>query len=147
MKEMLKKQLIDAFDRDDEMSLMCSVDNLSQDEWEWKLYPSSWTIKETLYHIAECKIGYCKSGFNLWKDELPEFPNSIAAMDALSVTAHKHLLQCLEQCSESDLVAPLPIHSHGESAANFFYVMAVHDIWHGSQIQTIRRAFNNKIDS
>jgi uncharacterized damage-inducible protein DinB len=146
MKDLLHKQIIDAFDKDEEMSLMSSVDNLTQEESEWKLNDTTWTIEEILYHVASCKISYCKEGFSKWKgpDEKP-FGN-IKAMIDMNHKAHKHLLECLNSCTEEELLKPIPTRYHGETAANFFWIMIMHDINHGAEIKAIRRAYGSYSD-
>ena len=58
--------------------------------------------------------------------------------------AHGNLVSCLEACSDEDLDRPIPTHSHGESAAHFFWIMAMHRISHAAQIRTIRRAYGSR---
>jgi hypothetical protein len=55
--------------------------------------------------------------------------------------AHRVLTECLESCSEDSLDKPIPTH-HGKSAANFFWIMIMHDIYHAGQIRTRRTLFN-----
>ena len=70
----------------------------------------------------------------------------IRRMIELSRNAHLRLLACLEGCTEEDLAHPIPTRFHGQSAAHFFWIMAMHDISHGAQIRTIRRAFGTRTD-
>ena len=63
-KELLIKQMKSSFSEDDEMSLKASIDSLSAEEASWKMNDVTWTIEEILYHIASCKIEYCRQGFN-----------------------------------------------------------------------------------
>jgi len=60
-KELLMKQTKEAFDG--EMSLMSALLDLSQEEASRRLNDRTWTIEEIIYHIASCKIEYCRQGF------------------------------------------------------------------------------------
>jgi len=55
--------------------------------------------------------------------------------------AHEHLLNCLAAATGEALDAPVPTPFHGESAAHLFWVLLMHDICHGGQIQLIRRQY------
>jgi uncharacterized damage-inducible protein DinB len=146
MKDLLLKQTEDAFARDEEMSLLCSVKDLTQSETEWRINPTTWTIEEVLYHVASCKLEYCKQAFGKWTEEIPHPFGDIHRMIELAKRAHAHVVQCLEGCSEGDLRQPVPTTFHGESAAHLFWVLIMHDISHGAQIRTIRRAHGTRTD-
>ena len=51
--------------------------------------------------------------------------------------AHDVLTGCLESCTEESLELPIPNH-HGKSAAHFFWIMIMHDLYHAGQIRTRR---------
>jgi uncharacterized damage-inducible protein DinB len=146
MKDLLLTQTIDAFEGNEEMSLLSSVESLPQKESEWKLNESSWTIEEILYHVASSKIYYCRQGFSKWNEPEEKPFGNIAAMIDLNRRAHSHLLECLRDCIEDDSQKPIPTRCHGKTAANFFWVMIMHDINHGAQIKTIRRAYGSISD-
>jgi len=146
MKELLQKQIVEAFDADDEMLLLCSLDALEQTEAEWKLNPVTWSIEEILYHVGSCKIEYCKQGFAKWTGDYPRPFGDVSAMADLARTSHEHFLQCLDSCTEDDLRRSMPTRHHGESAAHFFWIMIMHDISHGAQIRAIRRAYGSRTD-
>lgn len=146
MKDLLIMQTIDAFEVDPEMSLLSSVQNLTQPESEWKLNETTWTIEEILYHVASCKILYCQQGFARWSEPVEKPFGNIQAMLELNRKAHDHLLSCLQQCSEEDLSKPIPIRCHGKTAANFFWIMLMHDVNHGAEIKMIRRAYGSLTD-
>jgi hypothetical protein len=145
VKSLLISETIDAFEKNDEMSLLCSVKDLSQKEAEWKLNDKTWTIEEILYHVASCKITYCKQGFNIGLNEQKPFGN-INKMIQYNRIVHECLIKCLEQITDDSLEKPIPTRCHGESASHFFFIMLMHDISHGAQIRTIRRAYGSRID-
>jgi len=60
--------------------------------------------------------------------------------------AQEQLIHCLTDCSPEDLDKPINTQFHGQSAAHFFWIMIMHDISHGAQIRTIRRAFGTRTD-
>ena len=114
MKGFIRKIIVEAFEENGEMSLLCSLAGLTQQEAEWKLTPTPF--------------------------------GDIRRMIELSRNAHLRLLACLEGCTEEDLAHHIPTRFHGQSAAHFFWIMAMHDISHGAQIRTIRRAFGTRTD-
>ena len=63
-KQLLLKELCDAFSGDDEMSLQASLGDLTREEASWRMNDTTWTIKEILYHVATCEIEYCQQGFD-----------------------------------------------------------------------------------
>lgn len=144
IKELLTKQTKEAFE--DEMSLMEALGNLSQEEASWRMNDTAWTIEEIIYHVASCKIEYCKQGFGKWDTEYPKPVGEVAVALALLAKAQDHLMQCLSACTLEDLDQPIDTQFHGESAAHFFWIMIMHDINHGAQIGTIRRAYEARTD-
>ncbi len=146
MKDVLLTQAADAFAGNPEMSLLCSVQNLSQGEAEWKLNDTTWSIEEVLFHVASCKIEYSRQGFGLWQGVVPKPFGHVNEMIELNRKAQEHLMDCLANMPEQRLKEPIPTACHGESAAHFFWIMAMHDVSHGAQIRTIRRAYGSRTD-
>ena len=146
IKSLLLKQTDEAFSGDDEMSLKASLADLTQEEAAWRFNDTTWTIEEILYHVASCKIEYCKQGFGKWSSEYDKPIGDLAEMINLLDRAQEHLVECLQVCSEKDLGKPIKIDFHGESAAHFFWIMLMHDISHGAQIAMIRRAYGSRTD-
>ena len=142
-KDLLLKQLGDAFSGDDEMSLKASLGNLSQEEASWRTNDTTWTIEEILYHIASCEMEYCKQGFGV-ETEYGKPIGNIDKMLDLVDKAHDILVKCLEGCSAEDLDEPIKTQYHGESAAHFFWIMIMHRISHAAQIRAIRRAYGSR---
>jgi len=142
-KELLTKQVKEAFEGD--MSLMSALSDLSQDEAAWRLNDTTWTIEEIIYHVASCKIEYCKQGFGKWDTEYSR-PVMVDAALALLAKAQDHLVECLSGCTLEDLDQPIDTRYHGQSAAHFFWIMCMHDISHGGQIGMIRRAYGTWTD-
>jgi len=142
-KQLLLKQLHDAYSGDDEMSLQASLGDLSPEEASWRLNDTTWTIAEIVYHIASCEIEYCRQGFDRaieYDKSLDDVPRLLALLDR----AHELLVRCLQHCSEDDLDKPIPTDFHGGSAAHFFWVMIMHRVSHAAQIRTIRRAYGSR---
>jgi hypothetical protein len=146
VKQFLLKQTQEAYAGDPEMSLKVALEGLTQAEAAWRINETTWTIEEILYHVASCKIEYCRQGFGRWTEEYAQPTGDIEPMLALLSRAHEHLVQCLESCSEADLDEPIPTSSHGKSAAHFFWIMIMHDITHASEIGMIRRAYGTWTD-
>jgi len=143
-KELLTKQTNEAFEG--EMSLMGALQGLSQEEVSWRLNDTTWTIEEIIYHVAACKIEYCKQGFGKWDFEYSTTEGDIQASLGLLNKAQEHLTECLSNCTLEDLDQPISTKFHGQSAAHFFWIMIMHDISHGAQIGMIRRAYGAYTD-
>jgi hypothetical protein len=144
-KQLLLKQLRDAFSGDDEMSLQASLGDLSQEEASWRMNDTTWTIEEILYHVAACEIEYCKQGFGKGL-EYGKPVGDVKEMLVLLDRAHAHLVGCLEALPEGDLDEPIPTQWHSESAAHFFWIMVMHRVSHASQIRSIRRTYGSRTD-
>ena len=143
-KELLTKQTKQAFKG--EMSLMGALKDICQEEASWRLNETTWTIDEIIYHVAACKIEYCKQGFGKWDSEYSRTVGDIqASLDLLNM-AQEHLTECLSNCTLEDLDRPISTQFHGQSAAHFFWIMIMHDISHGAQIDMIRRAYGTYTD-
>ncbi len=145
------------------MPLMASLDGITQQEATWQPDEKTPTIEQIVRHIAWAKSRFCQQGFttpmvlidkNVNDDgdtaDLPwEFPcgaafgttiaGGIAEAVKLLQQAHRVLTECLESFPEAKLEEPIPTH-HGKTAANFFWIMLMHDLYHSGQIRT-RRTF------
>jgi hypothetical protein len=144
-KNLLRKQLHDVYEGDDEMSLKASLGDLSQEEASWRMNDTTWTVEEILYHVATCEIEYCRQGFGRGL----EYDKPIGDLEGMLVLlndAHAHMVSCLESLADEDLDKPIPTKWHGESAAHFFWIMILHRASHAAQIRTIRRAYGSRTD-
>ena len=143
-KELLQKQTHEAFAGDDEMSLMAAVRRLAQEEAAWKPNRETGTIEQIVHHVAACKIMYCKQAFGdcPLEDDVP-VGDLGKTLDWLDRT-HQHLAERLEAIGLEDLASPVPTKFHGESAAHLFWVLLMHDLCHGGQIQMIRRQYRQR---
>ena len=65
----------------------------------------------------------------------------IAGAIELLKNSQRLLTRCLESCSDEALEQPIPTH-HGKTAAHFFWIMVMHDLYHAGQISTRRTLFN-----
>jgi uncharacterized damage-inducible protein DinB len=142
-KDLLLKELSDAYSGDDEMSLQASLGDLTAEEAAWRLNETTWTVAEILYHVASCEIEYCRQGFDQgfeYGKALDDLPQLLVLLDR----AHGLLVRCLEGCSEEALEQPIPTRWHGESAAHFFWIMVMHRVSHAAQIRTLRRAYGSR---
>ncbi len=163
-KQLLLKQTAEAFRGRPDMPLMASLEGVTEEEASWRPDESTPTIEQIVRHIAWAKSRFCRQGFgtpmvlidpSVNDDgdcaELPyEFPcgaawgcGSAKGIDGaikLLEQAHRVLMECLESCTEESLEKPIPT-NHGKSAANFFWVMLMHDIYHAGQIRTRRTIY------
>jgi hypothetical protein len=145
-KDLLVEQTHLAYAGDPEMSLKASLAGVTDAIASRTLVDQSWTIEEIVYHLASCKIEYCRQGFGRWTDTCEKPAGSFARMIDLLDRAQTHLSECLESCSEADLARPIPTQFHGESAARFFTIMIMHDVAHAAQIRTRLRVFGVRSD-
>ena len=139
----------------DEMGLLCGVfpwtwapsqglvpdpeRNLTDDVARRETSLSSWTILKVLHHVTECKAGYIVEAFGEPSEPFPPVGDDLQSTLAYLEATHKYLVACLENIDEVDLGKPVPTSWHGETAANLFWVMAQHDVDHGSQIVSLRK--------
>ena len=152
-KELLQHATAQAYNGD-EMSLLCGVfprkwvppDNLipdpdhnlthdqaCADSSVW--YQPIWKI---LKHVADCKAMYATQAFGEPSKPFPTEGESLESLLEYLGATHQYLEHCVGEIEETDLAKPVPASSHGESAANLFWVLAQHDVSHGAQIQVIR---------
>jgi hypothetical protein len=160
-KHLLLKQTAEAFSGRPDMPLVASLDGITQEEASWRPDKHTPTIEQIVRHVAWAKSRYCQQAFGtpmpLIDDtvncdgdsaDLPwEFPcgaawgSRVAAgiSEAIKLLnqAHGVLTRCLESCPEDALDKPIPT-NHGKSAAHFFWMMIMHDLYHAGQIRTRR---------
>ena len=142
--------------RNDEMALLCGVFPWKWDTEKNDLVPdrdreltddvaqretdaSSWTILRVLQHVAECKAGYMVEAFGEPTEPLPPVGEDLPSVLSYLKATQDLLVSCLQGLVEEDLSKPVPTSWHGETAANLFWVMAQHDVNHGSQILSLRK--------
>lgn len=139
----------------DEMSLLCGVyarkwvppDNLVPDPGRdltdvvarRQTELSSWTILNVLRHVADVKAMYMIQAFGEPPRPFPPAGDDLESVLAYLDAAQDYLATCLENLDEADLDRPVPTTAHGETAAHLFWVMAQHDVNHGSQILSLRK--------
>lgn len=104
--------------------------------------PDCWhqSILDILKHVAKCKMGYMTQAFGPPAKPPGEPGETLESVLAYLEAAQGYLLACLEGLDEADLARPVQTDFHGESAANLFWVLAQHDVAHGSQIDVIRES-------
>lgn len=113
--------------------------NLTDDIARREIDLSSWTILKVLQHVAECKAGYMTQAFGEPPQPLPPAGDDLRSVLTCLEAAQRYLMDCLEGMDDADLDRPVPTPWHGETAANLFWVMAQHDVDHGSQIISLRK--------
>ena len=165
VKGLLLQQTADGFHGRPDMSLMASLRGITQEEASWRPDANTPTAEQLVRHVAWAKARYCHEGFGVPMpvadpcvnddgdaDSVPwEFPcgaawacsiaTGIGEAVKLLEQSHRVLTACLEACSEEALDWPIPTR-HGKSAANLFWIMVMHDVYHAGQIRTRRTACN-----
>jgi hypothetical protein len=168
IKQLLLKQTADAYDGRADMSLMASLRGITAAEAGWRPGEGTPTVEQLVRHVAWAKSQYCHEGFGrpMALDDgyvdangdcagLPwEFPcgagwgsrvaGGIGPAVELLGQAHRGLVECLESLPEDALDGPIPTR-HGSSAANLFWVLLMHDLYHAGQIRTRRTLCPGKI--
>jgi hypothetical protein len=149
------------------MPLVAALDGTTQDEASWQPDPATPSIEQIVRHIAWSKSSFCHRGFGTAmplvdpdvngdgdSPGLPqEFPcgagwgvrakPGIGGAIGLLEEAQLIFRGCLQCLAEDVLDEPIPTHN-GKSAANFFWVMLMHDVYHAGQIRTRRTLFAAK---
>jgi hypothetical protein len=167
-KQLLLKQTAEAFSGRPDMPLRAALEGITDQEASWRIDDATPTIEQLVRHIAWAKSSYCAQGFgtpmviddatvNAEGDspDLPiEFPcgsgwgrsqaPGIAGAIGLLERAHRVIVGCLESCTEAALDQPIPT-NHGKSAAHFFWMMLMHDLYHAGQIRTRRTMFRVRL--
>lgn len=163
-KQLLLQQTNEAFRGRADMPLLAALADITPEEAYWQPNPATPSIEHLVRHIAWAKSYYCRQGFgremavedpsvndNGDCADLPlEFPcgagwgrvalPGIAGAIELLERAQRILTECLENCSDEKLEQPIPTR-HGKSAAHFFWIMLMHDLYHAGQIRTRRTMF------
>jgi hypothetical protein len=163
-KQLLLRQSAEAFRGRPDMPLMASLDGVTQDEASWQPEAAAPSIEQIVRHVAWAKSRFCQQGFATamalidnrvngdgdfpglpyefpcgaaWGEELK---SGISGAIELLEQSHRILTECLQACSDDALEKPIPAH-HGKSAANFFWIMIMHDLYHAGQIRTRRTIY------
>lgn len=144
-KHLLVKETCEAFGGNDEMSVKAALWQITQEEASWRPEAGMRTAEQIVRHLAWCKAWYCEQGFGRPMLQIDEQAHDIAEAMQLLDAAHQTLSECLQGCTEEQLAKPIPTQFHGESAAHFFWVMLMHDLWHGGQIKTRRRLYRERV--
>jgi hypothetical protein len=143
-KELLVKETREAFEANSEMSLMSALKNITQAEASWIPGPRMRSAEQIVRHLAWCKSWYCQQGFARPMLTVDEKTQNIEEAITLLASAQQILTECLRGCSAEALAQPIPTQFHGESAAHFFWIMLMHDLWHGGQIKTRRTQYRTR---
>ena len=165
IKELLLKQTAEAFRGRPDMPLMAPITDITTEEASWQPDSSVPSIEHILRHIAWAKSYYCNEGFRMpmvivdqsinsdgdvpdlpqefpcgagWgRKELPGIGGAIELLERAQVV----LTQCLQSCTDDSLQQPIPTR-HGKTAAHFFWIMLMHDLYHAGQIRTRRTMYH-----
>jgi hypothetical protein len=164
LKQLLLQQTADAFSGRPDMSLMASLQGITPEEASWQPDANTPTAEQLVRHVAWAKSQYCHKGFATPPAMIDacvddngdaagvqwEFPcgaawgSSVAGgiVEAVKLLegSHRVLIQCLESYPDEALDRPIPTR-HGKSAAHFFSIMLMHDLYHAGQIRTRRTVF------
>jgi hypothetical protein len=165
-KMLLVKQTVEAFRGRVDMPLMAALEGVTQEEASWRADEKMPTIEQIVRHVGWAKSRFCQQGFGTGMvlddpcvnedGDSPgltwEFPcgagwgigaaPGIAGAIELLEKAHRVLTGCLESCGEEALQKPIPTPHGKKSAANFFWTMIMHDLYHAGQIRTRRTIYH-----
>lgn len=160
-KDLLLVQLAQSFEGRKDMPLLATLDGITQEEASWQPTPMSPSVEQLARHIAWSAAVYCREAFGVpmpvddpavspegdtegipWEFPcgsgygLKSHPGIGGAVELLK-RAHGVMLECLRQLPEGALDEPLSTR-HGKSAAHFFWIMTMHNLYHAGQIRTRR---------
>lgn len=163
-KQLLLTQLAEGFEGRKDMTLMGVLSGIADEEAAWQPAPLGASIDGLVRHIAWSEGVYCREAFGTpmvlddpgvdangdtagipW--EFPcgsgygrdSHPGITGAIDLMTRTHHV-MLDCLRALPDEALDQPINTR-HGKTAAHFFWVMIMHDIYHAGQIRTRRTMF------
>lgn len=163
-KNLLLKQTAKAFRGRADMSLMGTLEGATDAEGSWAPDRATPSIEQIVRHVAWAKSRFCQQGFssamalvdeNVNGDgDSPDLPNQFPCGAAWGQTlspnirgaiqlledSQQILVRCLESCPDEKLEEPIPNH-HGKTAAHFYWIMIMHDLYHAGQIRTRRTMF------
>ncbi len=162
LKEFLLKQTVEAFSGRADMSIMGALAGITQQEASWRADEEMPTAEQIVRHVAWAKNRYCCQGFGVdmviedssvnesgdggglpWEfpcgaawgcEQMPGIEGAVGLLER----AQEVLLGCLEACTEVTLGRAIATHHGRVSAANFFSVMVMHDLYHAGTIRTRR---------
>jgi hypothetical protein len=168
-KQLLIRQTAEAFRGRADMPLMAALDGITPEEAAWRPDGATPSVEQVVRHVAWAKSWYCRQGFGRpmvladpsvnddgdspdvpcefpcgagWgRDQAPGVGGAVVLLEQ----AHRVLTECLESCSDESLERPIPTR-HGASAAHFFWVMLMHDLYHAGQIRTRRTLFRARAE-
>jgi hypothetical protein len=164
-KQLLLQQTADAFAGRPDMSLMASLAGITADEAAWQPDDATPSIEQLVRHLAWAKSRFCADGFGrampiddpsvAGDGDSPDLPNEfpcgagwgraaavgIGGAVELLQQAQAIIMSSLESCTDESLDRPIPTR-HGKTAAHFFSVMLMHDLYHAGQIRTRRTMYN-----
>jgi hypothetical protein len=164
-KSLLLKQTAEAFSGRQDMPVLAALADITQEEASWQPDADTPSVEQIVRHLAWAKSRFCAQGFGCpmvltdpsvnddgdhgdLPDEFPcgaawgfqQSPGIAGAIELLQ-SAQGVLTKCLESCTDEALEQPIPTR-HGKTAANFFWIMLMHDLYHAGQIRTRRTLFN-----
>ena len=160
-KQLLVTQLTQSFEGRKDMPLMGVLADISDEQAGWQSTATTPSIDQLVRHIAWSASVYCRDGFGTpmvaedpgvsaegdtegipW--EFPcgsgfgrtSHPGIAGAIDLLR-RSQATMLGCLEALPDEALDRPIP-NRHGRTAAHFFWIMIMHNLYHAGQIRTRR---------
>ncbi len=149
-------------------TLQAALDGLTEEEFWWKPSENAWTLKRIgdrwtldyewtsphpkspltiawlVVHIATCKVMYVEYAFGpaLQTWETIPIPCDLKSSLTSLYESHLQLAKALDRMTDNDLPAPRKT-NWGElmPTEQIFWTLIHHDIYHGAQIQTLRKLF------
>lgn len=163
-RDILLYHLAQSFEGRKDMTLMGVLEGVTEQEAAWRPGPLAPSIGELLRHVAWSASVYCRDAFGVpmvaedpgvtpegdtegipW--EFPcgsgfgrqSHPGLAGAID-LARRAQSLLVECLSGLGDEQLDQPIN-NRHGKTAAHFFWIMTMHNVYHAGQIRTRRTAY------
>jgi len=152
VKELLQTMTREAYEGD-EMSLLSAIHPRKWDaNWRPVLdeehfltdaeamgQPAGWyrTMFDIIKHVADCKFMYMTQAYGA-PAEPPPSADDLASLLSYLQASQDLVTKRLEEQTDEALARPVPTTFHGESGAHLFWVLAQHDVCHGSQIEALR---------
>jgi hypothetical protein len=139
-----------AFDGNDEHSLLANLRSVGEEDWDWLPPNGSRTIRAIVAHVGECKYVYENHAFGdatfRWDQPTGRFGELLAgstgppdAVVAWLAVGHRRLLQSVAALDDDDLRRPRRTNWGAPEETRWIVsVMIEHDLYHAGEINHLR---------
>jgi uncharacterized damage-inducible protein DinB len=133
------RMLTEAFDGDDEHSLLANLASVRDGDWRSVSPGGGRSIAEIAAHVAGAKYIYENRAFGdgrlQWEDPLLTLDRAAGELLEFVREGHKRLVRSIAKLREEDLETPRETHGGEQRAAwRIIAAMVEHDLYHAGEI-------------